>query len=40
MATVRTISQEVRTRMQDAIDNLLKRRKSIFFGALFESEAN
>jgi len=37
---VRAISQEVRTRMQDAIDDMLKRRKSIFFGSVFESEAN
>jgi 1-acyl-sn-glycerol-3-phosphate acyltransferase/nucleoside-diphosphate-sugar epimerase len=39
-AVVRAISQEVRTRMQDAIDDMLKRRKSIFFGSVFESEAN
>ena len=38
MATVRAISQEVRARMQDAIDDLLKRRKSLFFGAIFSSE--
>jgi len=40
MATVRAISQEVRTRMQDAIDEIIKRRKFIFFGSVFESEAN
>jgi 1-acyl-sn-glycerol-3-phosphate acyltransferase/nucleoside-diphosphate-sugar epimerase len=40
MATVRAISQEVRTRMQDAIDEMLKRRKSLFFGSIFESEAS
>jgi len=40
LATVRAISQEVRARMQDAIDNMLKRRKSIFFGSIFENEAN
>jgi hypothetical protein len=40
MAIVRAISQEVRARMQDAIDNMLKRRKSIFFGSIFENEAN
>jgi 1-acyl-sn-glycerol-3-phosphate acyltransferase len=40
MATVRAISQEVRTRMQDAIDDMLTRRKSIFFGSVFKSEAN
>jgi 1-acyl-sn-glycerol-3-phosphate acyltransferase/nucleoside-diphosphate-sugar epimerase len=39
-AMVRAISEEVRTRMQDAIDDMLKRRKSIFFGSVFESEAN
>jgi 1-acyl-sn-glycerol-3-phosphate acyltransferase/nucleoside-diphosphate-sugar epimerase len=39
-ATVRAISQEVRTRMQDVIDNILKHRKSIFFGSIFENEAN
>jgi 1-acyl-sn-glycerol-3-phosphate acyltransferase/nucleoside-diphosphate-sugar epimerase len=39
-ATVRAISQEVRTRMQDAIDDILKRRKSIFFGALLEREVH
>jgi 1-acyl-sn-glycerol-3-phosphate acyltransferase/nucleoside-diphosphate-sugar epimerase len=38
-ATVRAISQEVRTRMQDAIDDMHKRRKSIFFGSIFENEA-
>jgi nucleoside-diphosphate-sugar epimerase/1-acyl-sn-glycerol-3-phosphate acyltransferase len=38
MATVRAISQEVRTRMQAAIDDILKRRKSIFFGAVFSGE--
>lgn len=38
-ATVRAISQEVRTRMQDALDDMCKRRKSIFFGSIFESEA-
>ena len=40
LATVRAISQEVRTRMQDAIDDMRKRRKSIFFGSIFESEAH
>jgi 1-acyl-sn-glycerol-3-phosphate acyltransferase/nucleoside-diphosphate-sugar epimerase len=39
-ATVRAISQEVRARMQDAIDAMLKRRTSIFFGSVFESEAS
>jgi hypothetical protein len=39
-AIVRAISQEVRTRMQDAIDDMLRRRKSIFFGSIFEHEAH
>jgi 1-acyl-sn-glycerol-3-phosphate acyltransferase/nucleoside-diphosphate-sugar epimerase len=39
-ATVRALSQEVRARMQAAIDDMLKRRKSIFFGSVFESEAS
>jgi 1-acyl-sn-glycerol-3-phosphate acyltransferase len=37
-ATVRAISQNVRSRMQEAIDGMLKRRKSIFFGSLFHGE--
>jgi hypothetical protein len=37
-ATVRAISQDVRSRMQKAIDGMLKRRKSIFFGSLFHGE--
>jgi 1-acyl-sn-glycerol-3-phosphate acyltransferase/nucleoside-diphosphate-sugar epimerase len=37
-ATVRAISQDVRSKMQEAIDGMLKRRKSIFFGALFHGE--
>ena len=39
-ATVRAISQEVRARMQNAIDDMLRRRKSIFVGSVFECEAN
>jgi 1-acyl-sn-glycerol-3-phosphate acyltransferase/nucleoside-diphosphate-sugar epimerase len=39
-ATVRAISGEVRARMQDAIDDMRQRRKSIFFGSIFEREAN
>ena len=34
-ATVRAIGQEVRTRMQDTIDEMLARRQSIFFGSIF-----
>jgi 1-acyl-sn-glycerol-3-phosphate acyltransferase len=37
-ATVRAISQEVRTRMQAAIDEMRQRRKSLFFGAIFTPE--
>jgi nucleoside-diphosphate-sugar epimerase/1-acyl-sn-glycerol-3-phosphate acyltransferase len=37
---VRAISQEVRQRMQDAIDEIRKRRRSIFFGSVFESEVH
>jgi 1-acyl-sn-glycerol-3-phosphate acyltransferase len=38
-AVVREISREVRARMQGAIDEMLARRKSIFFGSIFEKEA-
>ncbi len=38
-ATVSAIGQEVRSRMQEAIDGMLKRRKSIFFGSIFHGEA-
>lgn len=37
-ATVRVISQEVRARMQDAIDDMLKRRKALFSGNIFQEE--
>ncbi|MEA2604557.1 MAG: hypothetical protein QOF89_5549 [Acidobacteriota bacterium] len=37
-AVVRAISREVRTRMQEAIDDMLARRKSIFRGAIFARE--
>lgn len=39
-ATVHAISQEVRGRMQEAIEGMLRRRKSIFFGSIFEGEVN
>jgi 1-acyl-sn-glycerol-3-phosphate acyltransferase len=39
-ATVRAISLEVRSRMEDAIERILSRRKSIFFGSVFEQEAS
>jgi 1-acyl-sn-glycerol-3-phosphate acyltransferase len=37
-AAVRAISQEVQSRMQEAIDGMLKRRKSIFFGSILNGE--
>jgi 1-acyl-sn-glycerol-3-phosphate acyltransferase/nucleoside-diphosphate-sugar epimerase len=33
---VSTISQEVRSRMENAIGDMLRRRKSIFFGSIFD----
>lgn len=36
---VKAISLEVRTRMQQAVNDMLARRKSIFFGSIFEPEA-
>ena len=36
--TVRAISQEVRARMQEALDDLRRRRRSIFFGSVFTAE--
>jgi 1-acyl-sn-glycerol-3-phosphate acyltransferase len=36
-AVVKAISREVRTRMQCAVDDMRNRRKSIFFGSVFES---
>ncbi|HET9284034.1 MAG TPA: 1-acyl-sn-glycerol-3-phosphate acyltransferase [Candidatus Angelobacter sp.] len=35
-AVVRAISREVRMRMQQAVDEMLARRKSIFFGSIFK----
>jgi hypothetical protein len=35
-ALVHRISLEVRQRMQAAIDDMLLRRRSIFFGSIFE----
>ncbi|HVS82121.1 MAG TPA: 1-acyl-sn-glycerol-3-phosphate acyltransferase [Pyrinomonadaceae bacterium] len=37
--TVRAISQEVRNAMEQAIEKILTRRKSIFYGSVFEEEA-
>ena len=39
-AIVRAISQEVRSKMQGAIEQILSRRKSIFFGSVFNPEAS
>jgi 1-acyl-sn-glycerol-3-phosphate acyltransferase len=38
-AVVQAISREVRARMQAALDEMLARRKSIFFGSIFNAEA-
>ncbi len=38
IATVQAISQEVKNRMQEAIDNMLRQRKHIFFGSIFSGE--
>ena len=38
-SVVKAISLEVRTRMQQAVNDMLARRKSIFFGSIFEPEA-
>jgi 1-acyl-sn-glycerol-3-phosphate acyltransferase len=35
---VKRISVEVRTKMQQAVDDMLCRRRSIFFGSVFDSE--
>jgi 1-acyl-sn-glycerol-3-phosphate acyltransferase len=35
---VKAISREVQWKMQQAIDEMLSRRRSVFFGSLFESE--
>jgi 1-acyl-sn-glycerol-3-phosphate acyltransferase len=35
-AVVKAISRKVRTRMQQAINDMLSRRRSIFFGSIFE----
>lgn len=38
-SVVRAISREVRSRMQNAIDEMLQQRRSIFFGSIFPSGA-
>ncbi len=37
-SVVKRISLEVRTKMQQAVDGMLRRRRSIFFGSVFDSE--
>jgi 1-acyl-sn-glycerol-3-phosphate acyltransferase len=37
-ATVKAISLEVRARMQQAVNEMLRRRRSIFFGPIFEQK--
>jgi len=37
-AVVKAISLEVRTGMQQAVNEMLGRRRSIFFGSIFEPE--
>lgn len=37
-SVVKAISREVQWKMQQAIDEMLSRRRSVFFGSLFESE--
>jgi len=39
-AIVREISQEVRRRMEEALQEMLRKRKSIFFGSIFEGETD
>lgn len=38
-AIVRAISRDVKARMQEAIDDMLRRRRSIFLGSIFEGNA-
>jgi len=39
-SAVKAISLEVRTRMQQAVNEMLERRRSIFFGSIFEAGAS
>jgi hypothetical protein len=34
---VKAISRDVRSKMQQAVDDMLQRRRSMFFGSIFES---
>lgn len=38
-SVVKAISLDVRTRMQQAINEMLSRRRSVFFGSIFQEEA-
>ena len=38
-SVVKAISREVQWKMQEAIDEMLLRRRSVFFGSMFESES-
>ena len=40
LPTVQAISADVRKRMQDAIDHMLERRRSIFYGSVFNGNNN
>jgi hypothetical protein len=37
---VRAISDEVRARIQAALDDMLAKRRSIFFGSIFDRRTN
>jgi 1-acyl-sn-glycerol-3-phosphate acyltransferase len=39
-ALVKAISREVRMRMQHAVDGMLSRRRSVFFGSIFDRRPN
>ena len=39
-AVVRALSREVRTRMQSAVDEMLTRRRSVFFGSIFDRRSD
>jgi 1-acyl-sn-glycerol-3-phosphate acyltransferase len=39
-SVVKAISREVRTRMQQAVDDMVRRRRSIFFGSIFEPKTD
>src|SRR5258708_7740846 len=39
-SVVKTISREVRAKMQQAVDDMVARRRSVFFGSIFERRTN